>query len=102
MADESAVEIQCRRFSGDPDEWSYGDPKVGYNVPLSVRRGGATGPMEREEMSGDGVALSGHSASYDCENCGHTQRFVTSEYVTQYRCRGCGEITFFRLQGWSE
>lgn len=102
MSEQSDGEITQQRYDGDPDEWSYGDPTVGYNVPISVRTGGATKPMEREEIGENGVALRGHSAPYDCENCGHTQHFVTDEYVTQYNCRGCGNVTWFRLQGWED
>lgn len=95
-------EITHRRYSGDPDEWSYGDPTVGYNAPISVRTGGAYRPMEREEFGGTGVAYKGHPAAYDCENCGHTQYFITSEYVTFYNCRGCNSPSWFRLQGWED
>ena len=99
---ESADEIDQRRYDGDPDEWGYGDPKVGYNVPLPVREGGATRPMEREELSGNGVAYSGHSAPYVCQNCGNVHHLVTPDYQGVNRCRGCGELVTFRLQGWED
>ena len=84
-----------RRFTGD--NWSYGDPKVGYDVPMSVRRGGAYRPHLKRELSGNGTAYEAHSAAYECEGCGDVRRFATSELVTSYWCDECSDVRWFRF-----
>jgi hypothetical protein len=84
-------------YQGDPDDWSYGDTRHGFNVPDSVRRGGATGPMGRTELSGNGVSYRSPSFKFRCEECGDVRRFCTSEFVTMYRCHECEGVRWFRF-----
>lgn len=90
-------EVEQRSYTGDPDDWTIDDPQVGPGVPLCVRRAGATGPMEREEIGENGVALRGHAADYECPECGEVIRLVTSAVETQHRCSECREIRWFRV-----
>lgn len=91
-------EIEYRSYTGDPDDWSIDDPRVGPGVPLSVRRAGCTGPDVREEIGGNGVSIRGHAAPYECLTCGEVRRFVTSDVQTQYRCESCGTVRWFEVK----
>ena len=91
--------VDQRSYTGDPDEWGPDDPTVGPGVPLSVRQGGATRPMEKKQLSGNGTAYNGASADYECEECGSVRRFVTSDWNTMYNCRECGGTRWFVVKG---
>jgi len=84
-------------MSDTEQEWSYGDDCVGASVPLSVRRGGATGPLEKVELSGNGTSYRGHAAPYECQDCGNVQRFVTSQFRFMSDCHECGSGRFFEF-----
>ena len=79
-------------------EWTLGDSRVGYDVPLSVRQGGATGPMLKRELSGNGTAYESHSVAFECTECGHVQRYATSSFMTMYDCRECNELRWFEFK----
>lgn len=81
-----------------PREWSYGDSKVGHDVPKEVRRGGATGPMLKRDLAGNGTSLESHSVRFECSECGHIQRFATSEFMTMHDCRECNDLRWFEFQ----
>lgn len=98
MQSKHRTQIESRRYSGEPEDYEYGDPKVGHGVPKIVRRGGATKPLEKEELAGNGTAFRGHAALYECENCGALKRFVTADFMTRYYCDECGETHFFEFQ----
>jgi len=89
--------IEERSYTGDPDDWTIDDPRVGPGVPICVRRSGATGPMEREEIGENGVALRGHAADYECPECGEVIQLVTSAVETQHRCSECKQLRWFRV-----
>jgi hypothetical protein len=83
---------RLNRGSGD---WSYGDSNRGPGVPWTVRRGGATSPMQRIELDGNGVAYEGDSAEYECAGCGTWRRFVTSAFALQFNCPVCNDLCWF-------
>jgi len=95
----SDATLEHRRYDGDRDSWTIDDANVGASVPLCVRRGGATRPMEREELGDNGLALRGHPTEYACETCGETRRFVTNGWMHHYHCTECDRVRWFRLKG---
>lgn len=84
--------------SVDGTEWEYGDPVVGPSVPKNVREGGATQPMLKLELSGNGTAYEGHSVAFECTECGTVRRFVTPAFMTMYRCDECEDVCWFEFQ----
>jgi len=95
----SSGEVEQRSYTGERDDWGIDDPKVGPGVPLSVRQGGATGPMLKKELAGNGTSYRGAPANYECEECGSVRRFVTSDWNTMYHCRECGGTRWFVVAG---
>ncbi len=93
-------EVRCDggTTTDSSDEWEYGDPVIGPDVPKSVRRGGATGPAERSELSGNGVALRNHSVAFECTECGDVRRFATAAFMTMYRCHECADTRWFEFK----
>lgn len=82
------------RADGGTTELEYGDPVV----PKSVRRGGATGPMLKRDLAGNGTALEGNAMNYVCQECGTVRRFVTSEFTTSYYCDECEDVRWFEFR----
>ena len=76
----------------DKQEWTHGDSKVGPHVPKRVREGGATKPMLKRDLSGNGTAYEGHAVDFECSNCGNIQRYVTSKFTTMAACRECSDL----------
>ncbi|WP_435147674.1 hypothetical protein [Halobaculum sp. P14] len=99
MPSDESSRATYRRYVGDPDEHEYGDERVGYNVPTTVRRGGATRPMQKEPLAGNGTAYKSHSVAMACEECYTVRYFATSHFVTAYNCRVCGAVRWFFF-GW--
>ena len=79
-------------------DWSRGDSRVGHGVPKAVRRGGATGPTLKQDLSGNGTAYIGHSVTFECEECRATRRFATSSFIVNDHCDECGELRFFEFK----
>lgn len=71
------------------------DPNVGVDVPMCVRRGGATGPAKERELSENGTAYIDHSVTMECKDCGATCRFATSSFATSHRCHECEDVRMF-------
>jgi len=90
-------QVSYTRYDGDPDQWEYGDPYVGHGVPNRIRKGGATNPMEKKSLGGNGVSYRSHSVAFECDNCGHVQRYATSDFQTMGHCRGCGDTQLFKF-----
>ncbi|MFC7096077.1 hypothetical protein [Halobaculum marinum] len=92
---DGGQEIEQRRYCGDRDDWEYGDPCVGYNVPLSMRKGGATGPMVKKTFGTRGTSYKSHSVATACEDCGIVRYFASSGFVTSYWCANCDDVRWF-------
>lgn len=80
------------------EDWSVGDPKVGYDVPMSVRKGGATGPMQKIELGGNGTAYHAHSVRFECEECGTVRRFATAAFKTTHWCDECDDLRWYEFK----
>ena len=93
----SDTDWYTRSYECDPDDWSLDDPRHGFNVPDSIRRGGAINPQEREEIGENGVSLRSHSVYFECEDCGEIRRFATDSFVTQHWCHTCEDVDWFRF-----
>jgi predicted RNA-binding Zn-ribbon protein involved in translation (DUF1610 family) len=85
-------------YQADSDDWSLGDANHGFNVPNSVRKGGATCPHERDEIGNNGVSLRAHSVRFRCEECGDVRRFATSDFETTYWCDECEDVRWFKFE----
>jgi len=83
---------------GTEHEWEYCDSRVGFDVPKTVRRGGATQPQLKRELSGNGTAFESHSVAFKCQECGHVRRYATSEFMIMDRCPECQDTRWFEFQ----
>jgi len=81
-----STERDCEDQSSD---WSLGDSTRGYDVPKSVREGGATGPALKKSLGENGTAYESHSVNFECTECGSIRRFATTSFMTMYRCDEC-------------
>jgi hypothetical protein len=85
-------------YRGSRDDYNVLEmQKHGYDVPDCVREGGATRPQEREESENGGVFIRSMSFSFECEECSDVRRFSTSDFMTQYWCKKCGAVRWFRF-----
>lgn len=75
------------------DDWEYGNSKIGYGVPWSVRLGGSTGPMHKPTEH----FLKGHAVSFFCEECDTELRLATRAFQGVKRCTECGDLRTFRF-----
>jgi len=95
MSDSAGKDGQgVRRYSGDPDEWTLDDARVGFSVSTGVRRGCGTRPMHRKSEH----HIAAHSVNFQCPDCGNVQRFATSHFITGGDCRECGEYRVFQFK----
>lgn len=82
----------------DGSEWSYGDSKVGADVPKSVREGGATGPAVKRSLGENGTSLESHAVNFECTECGSIRRFAGRSFMTMYRCDECETVRWFEFK----
>jgi len=90
--------VSCTRYGGEPEDWQYGEPYVGHGVPNRVRKAGATKPMEKRDLGGNGTSYRSHCVEFECDNCGHIQRYATAALQTMGHCRGCGDTQLFKFE----